>query len=515
MEKYNQEVIINDYSGGWNPKWSLNASQLLVNQSPFLANADYTGRFALTKRRGVVRVGNDTAGTGNVKSLWTYRTLAGVEYLIRSRGTVLEYLDTGTDTWTSFRTGLTADRKFDAVTANGVSYFGNAVDNFAYWDGTTLTTSGTPPKGNIYSLSFFRLWIAGVTANPNRLYYSVINSYADFSGGGAGSTDFPAKITACASFFTRDGLESQQVFLDNGDVYDVGFDSGGIYKKKIRSNVGSVNQRVIKQTEDYNFTVDIFSNVRALGYEDARADLRSRSRSLFIEDYLKTLTLTDACAEYANKNYVLAVNEDATVNNKILLYSEDYDSWRLYEGIGANQFAIYGNKLHFASSTDLNVYRFESTEYSDDGVPIYFEYQTRDLDFNRPIQYKSGRYVKVSGLISTLAEIRVKCCIDEDLSSPIWTKTIRGDGAYVSSSIVYPWGTAEWGSVPFAAFGGSDSTIQIKPFWVAMSIPSDTPFEKIRFVIENDQMDVDFVLTEIKVLAMEMQDDRIPVDHQL
>ncbi len=515
MEKYNLQTVINDFSGGWNPKWALNASQLLVNQSPFLSNCDYSGRFALTKRRGFVRVGDATAGIGGGTSLWTYRTLAGVEYLIRAQGTVVQYLNTGTDTWTNIATGLTDSQNFDAVTANGVTYFGNAVDNFAYWDGTTLTTSGTPPKGNIYAVSFFRLWIAGVTANKNRLYYSVLNSYADFSGGGAGSTDFPAAITACASFFTRDGSESLQVFLASGDVYDVGFDSGGIYKKKIRSNVGAVNQRVVKQVEDYNFTVDIFSNVRSLGYDDNRADIRSRSRSLFIEDYMRPLTLTNACASYADKNYILSVANDSSSNNEILIYSEDYDSWRLYQGIGANQFARYNNKLHFISSTDRNVYRFESSEYSDDGVAIYFRYDTRDIDFGRPIQSKEGRYIKIAGLISTLAEIDVKLYVDGDITNPVVSKTILGSGDYVSSGTVYPWGSSEWATVPFASFGGTSSTIDVYDFWVAFSVPPSVPFDKIRLSFENDQRDVDFIITEIKLVAVEKADERIPTTHQI
>lgn len=515
MEKYNLQVVINDFSGGWNPKWALNASQLLVNQSPFLSNCDYSGRFALTKRRGFVRVGDATAGSGGGTSLWTYRTLAGVEYLVRAQGTVVQYLDTGTDTWTNIATGLTDSQKFDNATANGVMYFGNAVDNFAYWDGTTLTTSGTPPRGNIYAVSYFRLWIAGVTANLNRLYYSVTNSYADFSGGGAGSTDFPAAITACAPFFTSSGNESLQVFLTNGDVYDVGFDSGGIYKKKIRSNVGSVNQRVVKQTEDYNFTVDIFSNVRALGFDNNTGAGKSPSRSLFIEDYMKELTLTNACATYADKSYILAVANDSSNNNEILIYSEDYDSWRLYQGVGANQFARYNNKIHFISSTDRNVYRFESSEYSDDGVAIYFRYDTRDIDFNKPIQSKEARYIKVSGFISTLAEIDVKLYVDGDITNPVVSKTISGSGAYVSTSAVYPWGSREWGSVPFASFGGTSSTIDVHDFWVAFSVPPSVPFDKIRLSFENDQRDVDFIITEIKMLAVEKADERIPVIHQI
>jgi len=512
MEKY-KPIVINDFSGGWNPKWSLNATQLLVNQSPYMANADYAGRFALTKRRGIVRVGDATTGSGGITSLWSHKKLDDTEYLLRAYSTFVQVLTAGV--WTNIQTGLSSNAKFDAVTIGDSTYYGNAVDNFAYWDGSSVSTSGANPKGNIYASAFFRLWIAGVTANRNRLYYSSVNAPTTFTGGSSGSEDFPSKITALKSFYSREGQESLQVYLGNGDVYDVGFDSVGIYKRKIRLNVGAVNQRVVKQLENSNFTVDIFSNIRGLGYEDGRADIRATTRSFTIEDYLKTLTMTNACAAYKDRTYILSAQDpNGSANNIQLLYSEDYDSWRLYTGIGANDYAEYGGKLHFASSTDLNVYRYESSEYSDDDVAIYFRYDTRDLDAEDPIRYKTARWVKVSGYISELAEITVKCYVDGNTNSPILTKSILGTGDYVASTNVYPWGSVEWGTVPFAAFGGTESTISVSDFWVAIALPP-VPFDKIRFSFENDQKDVDFIITEIKPLLDLEAEEKIPVAHQL
>lgn len=514
MDKY-KPLVINDFSGGWNPKWALNATQLFVNQSPYMVNADYTARFALTKRRGVTRVGNATAGSGGLWSLWNHTKLNGTEYLLRSYGTVVQYLNGST--WTNIQTGLSNNAKFDAVSIGDSTYYGNAVDAFAYWDGTSVTTNGANPKGNIYASAFFRLWIAGVTANANRLYYSQTNGPTAFSGGDSGSTDFPAVIRALKSFYTRDGQESLQVLLANGDLYDVGFDTVGIYKRKVRLNVGAVNQRCVKQLENYNFTVDIFSNIRGIGYEENQQDIRANSKSVFIEDYLRTLTFTNACAAYKDKTYILACQDpNSSINNIQLLYSETYDSWRLYSGIGANDYAIYQNKLHFASAADLNVYAFDSTEYGDDNVAIYFRYDTRDLDLDDPIRYKEGRYVKVSGFISSGCEITVKCYVDGNISNPIFTKIISGDGAYVSGGTSYPWGQAVWGTVPFAGFGGTESTIPVRDFWVAIGLPGGSvPFDKIRFSFENDQKDVDFIITEIKPVLAYQAEEKIPVDHQL
>lgn len=514
MDKY-KPLVINDFSGGWNPKWALNATQLLVNQSPYMVNADYAARFALTKRRGVTKVGDSTSGSGGIWSLWKHAKLDGTEYLLRSYSTFVQYLVAGV--WTNLQTGRSANAKYDDVSIGDTTYFGNAVDDFAYWDGTTLTTSAGNPKGNVYANGFFRLWVAGVTANPQRLYYSQTNVPATFSGGDAGTTDFPSVIRALKSFYTRDGQESLQVFLANGDIFDVGFDTAGIYKRRIRLNVGAVNQRCVKQLENYNFTLDVFSNIRGVGYEADRPDIRADSKSAFIEDYLRTLTFTNACAAYKDKTYVLSFRDgSASSNNLQLLYSETYDSWRLYSGIGANGYAVYGGVLHFASATDLNVYKFDSENYSDDGVAISFRYDTRDLDLDDPMRFKEARYVKVSGFISAGCELTFKAYKDGDTSNPMVSKTISGDAAYVNGTASYPWGAMPWASVPFAGFGGTSSTIEVRPFWVAIGLPGgNDPFDKIRFSFENDQKDVDFIITEVKPLLAFQAEEKIPIINQL
>jgi hypothetical protein len=278
----------NDFSGGWNPKWALNATQLQPNQSPSMVNVDYAAKYALTKRRGTVLIGDVTAGAGSIKSIFNFVKVDGTETLIRSYSTFHQSLVAGV--WTNFQTGLTADQQFDYASDGTFVYFGNAVDDFAKWDGTTVTTSAGNPKGNIFAIAFFKLFVAGVTAFPYRLYYSQTGVLDTFAGGTSGNTDFPGKIKSIRSFYTRDGGEALLVFIANGSLYQIDFDGSGILTKRlIRSSIGSVSHRATKQLENYNFVVDIFKNVRGVGYEQNLADVRASTRSIYIEDYLRTL----------------------------------------------------------------------------------------------------------------------------------------------------------------------------------------------------------------------------------
>ena len=131
--------VLQDFSGGWNTKWALNATQLQENQSPYLKNVDYTSRFAFTKRRGLEILGNSTAGTGSVKSLYTFVKRDGTEILMRSYAQRMQYLNGSTWTDISGATSFTADLKFDFETYKDTVYFCNGTDDFMSWPGSGVS----------------------------------------------------------------------------------------------------------------------------------------------------------------------------------------------------------------------------------------------------------------------------------------------------------------------------------------------------------------------------------------
>ena len=492
--------VLQDFSGGWNTKWALNATQLQENQSPYLKNVDYTSRFAFTKRRGLEILGNSTAGTGSVKSLYTFVKRDGTEILMRSYAQRMQYLNGSTWTDISGATSFTADLKFDFETYKDTVYFCNGTDDFMSWPGSGAVTSfAGNPKGTIFASAFLRLWVAGVSTDPALLYYSAPDAFTNFSSGGAGNTSFQYAIKSLIPFFDSSGNELLQVLLINGDFFHVGFDSTGtIYKRRVRRNVGSLNHRATKQTENSNFILDIAKQIRGIGYEQYINDIRSNSKSVLIDSYLSTLTMANACGAYLAKNYILsAQTASASANNVAIVFDENYSSWRLYDGFGANQYAVYGNKLAFASSTDLNVYRFNSELYADNNVPIISIYQTRDLDFDEALDEKTCRFVKIQGLISPGCTLTVKGYFDGQTYSTAFTKTISGSGAYVSATPVSTLGSDELGAIPFAGLGGTTSSIALYPFNVILSIPP-TPFDSLRLEFKNEQKDVDFVIFHIK-----------------
>lgn len=507
-------TVIQDFSGGWNTKWALNASQLQENQSPYLKNVDYTSRFAFTKRRGISLVGNATSGLGSRKSLYTFTKRDGTEILMSSYGTVMQSLVAGTWTDITGSTGLTADLKFDFEVYKDTVYYSNGVDDFRSWPGTGSSTSfAGNPKATILCSAFLRLWAAGVTTDPALLYYTAPDDFTNFATAGAGNTSFQYAIKSLMPFSSDSGDELLQVYLLNGDLFHVGFDtSGTIYKKRVRRNVGSINHRASKQTENANFVLDTSNQVRGVGYEKYENDIRSSKKSVLIDSYMSQLTTTNASAGYSNQNYILSAQAPgASSNNVSVVYDENYSSWRLYDGFGSNQFANYAGKVAFASASDLNVYTFDSTKYSDNGIPINAFYQTRDINFEEELNAKTIRLIKIQGLISRGCSLVVKGYYDGQLTSTGFTKTISGNGPYVSSVPVSTFGSDAFGAIPFAGFGGTDSSITMYPFVVALSLGS-TVCDSVRLEFSNTQKDVDFVVFSIKPYIDVLAGSRIPPD---
>lgn len=67
---------------------------------------------------------------------------------------------------------------------SGIIYgFSSANDAPIKYDGTTFSSPATLPNGTMCSMSVDRMWVAGSTTAPNRLYYSASGSVENFTAG--------------------------------------------------------------------------------------------------------------------------------------------------------------------------------------------------------------------------------------------------------------------------------------------------------------------------------------------
>lgn len=134
---------------------------------------------AATLRKGVTRLGDNITNT--ITGMHYHIDQAGTNtQMIVSQGTVVQYLSGST--WTNKRTGLTSGAKCRFVTYLNYVFMVNGTDATAVWTGATgdsfITTgnAASAPVGKFIENFRSRVWIAGNSTYPDRLYYSTIPS---------------------------------------------------------------------------------------------------------------------------------------------------------------------------------------------------------------------------------------------------------------------------------------------------------------------------------------------------
>ena len=135
----------------------------------------------MTLRKGSTLLGNSLT-TGNILGLYNFRDSgAGTNnQLIMVHGTVAYYLSGGV--WTSKRTGLTSGSKARFSTLLDYVFMVNGTEATAIWDGNpansfvTTGNAASAPTGKYITNYRARMWIAGNSTYPDRVYYSSLPS---------------------------------------------------------------------------------------------------------------------------------------------------------------------------------------------------------------------------------------------------------------------------------------------------------------------------------------------------
>jgi hypothetical protein len=143
-------------------------------------NFDFDKIGAATLRKGLTRLGDQL--TGNLLGLYEFRDSGSGtnNQIIAVNGTAAYYLSGST--WTSKRAGLTAGSKARFSTFLDYVFMVNGTEATAIWDGATgnnfLTTgnAASAPTGKYIENYRSRVWIAGNSTYPDRLYFSSLPS---------------------------------------------------------------------------------------------------------------------------------------------------------------------------------------------------------------------------------------------------------------------------------------------------------------------------------------------------
>lgn len=348
-------------------------------------------------------------------------TLAASSVAIADGNADLDSTDFNRVTWDTVAnaTGyIIYGRESTAYNGIGETFLATVGTGILTYDDTGVDTPSStilPPEGNstggqkgtmiIYALG--RLFIAGDTDNPSRLYYSAggtqLEDFSSAYGGGwiDVSKNDGDKITGIAFF------QNKIIVFKRKSVWQFSFTSSGLPQLELITNeVGCESFRTVRivnndlwflAKKDGRATVYSLGNVK--NYFNA---LRTTEQSLRVSDgshldSANVAQLPNACSYYFRNQYILCLAQgDSTTNDRCYVYDTRFGAWiGWWDGINANAFFTFedsnGNdELYYCSETTGYVVKmFTGTD--DNGTAIAWKIQTKNFNQRFFDQYKFYR----------------------------------------------------------------------------------------------------------------------------
>lgn len=405
--------------------------------------------------------GNATLTSSNYNALTWDAVASAVGYVIYGRKNTTD-------------SGI-GETKLSQVTTN--AYNDTGVD--------TPSTIITPQEGNstggqkgsmiIYALG--RLFVAGDTSNPSRLFYSGAGTQIDdfstaYSGGWVDVAKNDGDSISAIKYY-----QNHIVIWKHRSIWQFDFTSSGLPQLQlVTDEVGCESFRTVRiVNNDCWFTAKkdgravVMSVGNVQNYFNA---LRTTEQSLKISgggnlDAANLAQLSNACAYYFRNQYILSLaHSGSSTNNRCYVFDARFGVWVGYwDGIAANAFFAFTDtngveELYYCSEvTGYVVKMFTGTD--DNGAAVPWKIQTKAF---------------MQGFFDQYKIFRNPIFWFKDVSGGTITGYLITDGAFTSGSFGISaivsgigFGFDRWGRIAFGSSTGAATT----------SANSDQPMEII------------------------------------
>ncbi len=337
---------------------------------------------AATLRKGVTIKGSQISATDNILGIHQFLDEgAGTDnQLIVVVDTVAYYLSGST--WTSHRTGLTADKKARFTNFIDSVFMVNGVDAMNTWDGATANAFSTTNAVSAPAASFIdnfrsRVWAANTAANPSRVTYSSVaasdgtvlwtgsdSSFIDISPGDgediAGVMKFARALYVFKNNFTyriysiNETEPDPQIFVGTYSQESIELAKNGMYWHH-SSGIYRIRRGESQPTEISKPINDIIKNISRSFYDNVN--------SWHDEDHV-SFSIGDITIG------------DKTINNCVIRFTISTEVWTIFSHsmeirVGAT-YDDSSNIVQIVGDTDGNVYTYNNGN-TDNGTDISYK----------------------------------------------------------------------------------------------------------------------------------------------
>lgn len=405
----------------------------------------------LEMRDGLTARGSSPSAT-NLGGAALYRA-NGTKKLLRvvngaGNSTKFQHSDDGA-TWTDVSGGgsRTTGVKWVFVQANDNVYGVNGTDTPIKYDGSSISTVAGIPNGTAIEWYKNFLWIIGVAATPDRLYFSNANTPETFGGSDFINVNLGDYSPGVALKGSPGGDGRLYIGKARSVWYLTGTSSSNFAIQPLTYEHGVAGAEAIVAGRNDVWCADQDCNIRAL-YRTQEDSPFSTLKSSPIQATISGLNRTAASkitAVYYN-NYLMffVPNGVDDYNSLVLVYDTQanlgkggwikFTGWRIAR---ASVFVLSTPKLFLHDARTGNGQTYEWTGTSDNGTAITAKYETKIYDHGYPNQEKKWKFAYQFAPTISGASLRFYVSIDRFYYTLLKNFSLAGMGSS-------EWDDAEW-----------------------------------------------------------------------
>lgn len=345
----------------------------------------------IKKREGYALFKTIGVSTVSVRGGYYFRTTGGNDLIIHANNASV-FKSAAGGNYASFITTDTAFSYYDFADSQGFLYRAtNNRDQFARYDGTTLTYFPSNPQGDQVEALADRLVLSGTTANPNRVHFSEAADFTNFTVGSEETDPFTEDIAlpgqkvnaikvACGSnvlAWTRDttSMVTAQNQYDSGPTISISNTIGTLQPSSVIQDYGIT----FWQGQDKHFYAYDCNTVTQL------------SQSLDVSNFAggETKQWEQTSEEDWEDGTLTELSADISVGDVVLSTWTDTDTTTADFTAGAvSNTSIISNRVYLSTNnTDLLNPDFETTSGS------FVSNWTAEGGVQRTTNYFGGLYV--------------------------------------------------------------------------------------------------------------------------
>ncbi|WP_213527494.1 hypothetical protein, partial [Paenibacillus cisolokensis] len=337
----------------------------------------------------------------------------GNTHLVRAVGTQLQYNSSGT-TWTNISGSYAnVDWDFANFDVNGPALIIlNPTNGGYYWNGSSLTAISDMPKGKYVTADNLRVFVAGVAAEQDAVYYSAFQNALDWT---------TAENSGIVQYYTANGGPITAIKAFNGSIWVFKRDAFAII---YHTGSADITYRLVPVSDyigcvAYKTVIEVGPYLLWLGRDNVYIGAGDAAKPIGdpIKAYINNINwsaVDNAFAFGTDKRYYLCIPTGSNTQPDIcLVYDYIFRKWLPYSiTLGGLRWGAKLDGVPYAGDASGQTFRMNNGT-TDAGAAIPWRVQSRPYDDGVKEAEKELHHMYIQGYFPAGTSVSVDVAPDD------------------------------------------------------------------------------------------------------